>query len=107
MKKILSFLFSILFITTSCSSLSQSDNHKEYRSLSVTIFQTLNKNEALALTPNYDVVKIVSYDDIFYDGKKIRGYFVLIDTYSYENMQNVIKTVPVYMNKKEYSKLKK
>lgn len=60
------------------------------------IFQTLNKYEALARTRNFDVVKIVTENETYYDGKKLSGKFHLIDTYTYVTVENNIKTIPVY-----------
>ena len=75
--------------------------------LNLTIFQTYEGNRAaLALTKNYDVVKIETVLDVYYDGKQINGNFTLIDTYSYETTKGIIKTVPVYVLTREYNKLK-
>ena len=40
-------------------------------------------------------------EDVYYDGKKISGTFVLVDTYTYESKGSGIKTVPVYRRKSE------
>ena len=72
----------------------------------MTIIQTISKNEALAWTKNYDVVKIETVTDTYYDGKKISGYFTLVGTYSYVTNQHISKTVPVYVLTSEYSKNK-
>lgn len=74
--------------------------------LNLTIFQTLNKNEALARTNNYDVVKIESLSMVLYDGKTVSGYFTLVDTYSYMTKNGLTKTVPVYVLRSEYGKHK-
>lgn len=67
------------------------------RSLSVTIFQTLSKNEALAYDDKYSVYKLETAEDVYYDGKKYNTKFILIGTYTYEAKDETIKTVPVYM----------
>lgn len=98
MKRVLFFLTSILL--TSCGILMNntagSDISSDRTYLSVEIIQTLSKNEALAWTSNYKVVKLETDSEIYYDGKKITGNFALTDTYSYTNKEGTIKTVPVY-----------
>lgn len=85
---------------------SQSEDNisKENTYLNLSIFQTLSKHEALAYTNNYDVVKIETATDTYYDGKKISGYFTLVDTYSYTTRDDFYKTVPVYVLTSEYNK---
>ena len=39
-----------------------------------------------------------------WDGKKISGYYILVDTYTYETKKGMIKTVPVYVLTSEYKK---
>ena len=73
--------------------------------LSVEIFQTLNKNEALARTTSWDVVKLESTEEVYYDGKKITGPFIMIGTYQYTTRNDMDKTVPVYIKESEYKKL--
>lgn len=73
--------------------------------ISVEIFQTLSKTEALARTSDWDVVKLETTTDVYYDGKKISGNFVMAGTYNYTNKSFVEKTVPVYIRESEYKKL--
>ena len=63
----------------------------------------MSKDSALALTTgwDYDVVMIITSEDVYYHGKKISGTFVLVDTYTYESKGSGIKTVPVYRRKSE------
>lgn len=74
--------------------------------LELKIVQTLGKGEALAITENYDVVKIESLTELYYDGKRLYGYFTLLDTYTYKTTQGMWKTVPVYVRSREYRKNK-
>lgn len=75
--------------------------------LNLTIFQTYEGNRAaLAWTKNYDVVKIETVFDVYYDGKQINGNFTLIDTYSYETRGERVKTVPVFVLTREYNEFK-
>lgn len=105
MKRIIALISIALLCFTSCSVM-QNNINKEKTYLSVKIFQTLNKNAALARTDRWDVVKIESLEEMYYDGKSITGTFVLVDTYSYETKDGTIKTVPVYIRESEYRKLK-
>jgi hypothetical protein len=110
MKKALLLLsVSILLILSSCSlftraSLSNASiGDKCY--LNATIFQAVNSHEALATTShelNSIVVKLITSEDTYYDGKKVSGTFIMVDTYTYENKQNTIKTVPVFIKVSEY-----
>ena len=101
---LLSLLVSLLF--TSCAAM-KSGQGIETTYLSVEIFQTLNKNAALAHTRDWKVVKIESLEDTYYDGKAISGTFVLVDTYTYETKNETTKTVPVYIRLDEYRRLQK
>lgn len=74
-------------ILTSCASMTRSttvnSNNPDNSILSVEIFQTLNKNEALAWNHKYKVVKLVKFDnnsELYYDGKQVTGTFNLTDT---------------------------
>lgn len=73
--------------------------------LNATIFQAVNSHEALATTSrelNSIVVKLITSEDTYYDGKRVSGTFVMVDTYTYENKQETIKTVPVFIKVSEY-----
>ncbi len=104
MKKILSLfcLIATTCLTSSCSIFRNNINN-EQTYLSLEIFQTLSKYEALAHTNDYDykVVKVVTSEETYYDGKSLSGTFVLVDTYTYETKDERIKTVPVYRRKSE------
>lgn len=112
--------FIILFLSalllSSCSifaptyttySTPKSDISKTDTYLTLKVFQTFNKGSALAMTESFDVVKIISSIDTYYDGKKIAGRFILVDTYTYMNKENQYKTVPVFVAKDEYNRLRK
>lgn len=98
MKKVLTLI--CLLVLSSAANAANDD--KVY--LSVEIIQTLSKTSALARTSNWDVVKIQTSKDVYYDGKKISDYFVFIDTYSYETNSGIVKTVPVYVRQSELDK---
>ena len=111
MKKIVLLLLALipLLFVSSCSvftrvSLSHATiGDKCY--LNATIFQAVNSHEALATTSrelNSIVVKLITSEDTYYDGKKVSGTFVMVDTYTYENKQEIIKTVPVFIKVSEY-----
>ena len=73
------------------------------------IFQALNSHEALATTGynlNNIIVKLITSEDTYYDGKWVSGTFIMVDTYTYENKQETIKTVPVFIKVSEYNKYK-
>ena len=114
MKKALLLLsLSTLLLVSSCSvftrtSLSHATiGDKCY--LNATIFQAVNSHEALATTSrelNSIVVKLITSEDTYYDGKRVSGTYVMVDTYTYENKQERIKTVPVFIKVSEYKEPK-
>lgn len=67
-----------------------------------TIFQVLDSNDALVLTKDYQVVKIITTDEVYFDGRSIVGLFVLVDTYHYVTKAGIYKVVPVYVRYTEY-----
>lgn len=83
------------------------------RYISVEIFQTFVDGGALAMSTNafsphcYDVIKLETKKEFYYDGAKVRGQFVMVGRYSYENKQHIVKTVPVYVRATEYKALMK
>lgn len=76
--------------------------------LDVKIFQAMNSHEALAsgIESNSIVVKLITAEDTFYDGKRISGSYIMVDTYTYENKLETIKTVPVFIKVNEYNNYK-
>ena len=108
-KALLPLSVSMLLLLSSCSMFSRASlsnasiGDKCY--LNATIFQAVNSHEALATTSrelNSIVVKLITAEDTYYDGKKVSGTFIMVDTYTYENKQNTIKTVPVFIKVSEY-----
>lgn len=100
------FLLVFSFILSSCSTYNANTNTgSSLTHLYLRIFQTLNEHEALAFTRSYDVVKIITDSDIYFDDKKVYGDFKLVDTYNYTTTKGIKKTVPVYkcMGESSYS----
>lgn len=83
-------------MTSNTNSGNENDSKYESVHLDVKIFQTLNKNEALASRREIghygDEVLIVSSEEVFYDGKVMEGSFILLGTY-YRRGQ----TLPVFI----------
>lgn len=107
MKKIITLVFVILCFST-CSV--QLGTNSKYRNvpktyLSLKIFQTLDDTSALCHDANHDIVKVIIKDKLLYDGLTMYGTFVLIDTYRYVIVKDVVKTVPVYMPFDDYIEL--
>lgn len=104
--RILFTLLSVVLLLSSCSVLKEQGS-KRY--LNVKVLQTLSKTEALVV-PNsqYDtnVYKVITSNEMLYDGKVIRGWYVLIDTYTYVTVKDLQKTVPVYISLNDYRLLK-
>ena len=99
---LLTLLSAATVILSSCGiSSGVSDISRKETYLNLKIFQTLDRGEALAVTEDLEAVKIVSAKDIYYDGKRIRGVFVLVDTYTYKTQKGDYKTVPVFVLKSE------
>lgn len=100
MKKIASIILAILCLT-SCG-VAKINPELEQKYISGEVFQTLSKFEALVMTNKYDVVKIMTTKETLYDGKKLYGWYVMIDTYQYTTTRGVTKTVPVYVKRQEF-----
>ena len=113
MKKKLLLLLSIMILlfVSSCAVFTRTPLYNakigDQCYLNVTIIQAFNGHEALATT-GYDinsiVVKLTTNEDTFFDGKKVHGDYIMVDTYTYESKQEVIKTVPVFIKVSEYNK---
>lgn len=113
MKKYLAIYVALLVISAAFTSCSTSNTagvgiSRERGSMGFKIFQTLDKGEALVYptSNSVDVAKIVSLEELYYDGKVVGGYFILIDTFRYQTRNGEIKTVPVFIKQKEYKKWK-
>ena len=109
MKKALLLSIAVLLCTlSSCSLFRTSLSHAAIGDkcyLNATIFQAVNSHEALATTSqerNSIVVKLITSEDTFYDGKRVSGTYIMVDTYTYESKQETIKTVPVFIKVSEY-----
>ena len=107
MRKIIILVFAI-FCLSACSV--QLGTNAKYRNvpktyLSLKIFQTLDDTSALCHDANHDIVKVIIKDQLLYDGLTMYGTFVLIDTYRYVTVKDVVKTVPVYMPLDDYIEL--
>lgn len=110
-KKLLLLLsISILLFASSCSVFTRTSlssariGDKCY--LRVKIFQALNSHEALATSTDNSsniVVKLITTEDTFYDGKRVSGTYIMVNTYTYENKLETIKTVPVFIKVSEYN----
>lgn len=109
MKKVLGvgvLLLSAMFLMTSCYTTTsqtatiQNANKGSEVWLDVEVFQCLSSGDALARDAKWNVVKILANsEDLLYEGKVLQGRYVLVDTYSYYNQNDVRKTVPVFMKK--------
>ncbi len=74
----------------------------EIRNTTFRVIQTMGKHEGLASDSNFDIVKIITNDEIIYDDKKLSGKWVLVDTYTYTTVKERVKTVPVFIPYKQY-----
>ena len=102
MKKLVLLLLCAVLASCSIYSPSNSNISKKDTYLYLTIIQTHSEHQALAWTEDYDVVKVMTYGDTYYDGKKLSGRYILIDTYTYTTKDGIVKTVPVFILKSEY-----
>lgn len=98
MKRVALFVLAILCFS-SCGVTYNRDF--EHKFITGEVMQTLNEFEALVITKNYDIVKIITAKETLYDGKKISGLYVMTGTYQYTTTRGVAKTVPVYVKRKE------
>ena len=100
MKKLI-ILLTTLLILSSCVI---TRNTLHIHLIDATIFQTLDSNTALAITDEFNTIQVITNEEVYYDGRKIVGTFVLVDTYAYETVQHHSKVVPVYVRWSEYKK---
>lgn len=100
MKKIVLLLITILTLS-SCVVLR---NQTRIQFVNATIFQVIDSNEALAITNDLEVIKVVTKEEMYFDGRSILGLFVLVDTYAYNAVTGKYKVVPVYIRYSEYQK---
>ena len=104
MKKLI-LLIILVLITSSCVVLR---NQTRYTFVNATIFQVIDSNTALALTQDsFEVIKVVTTEEIYFDGRPILGVFVLVDTYAYTTASGMYKVVPVYIRYSEFQKYKR
>ena len=64
--------------------------------LNVDVFQTLSEHKALAWDKDYVVVCVEDDEKVFYDKKRIEGFYTMVDTYTYETTEGREKTVPLF-----------
>lgn len=83
------------------------DISKTKTKLKLQIIQTITPNEGLASTPGYDVVKVRTISEKIYDGKQMKGTFIMVDTYTYTTIKGVVKTIPVFVPAKELKNYKR
>ena len=108
MKKIITLAFVVLCLSA-CSIQMGNSNYRNVPKtyLSLKILQTLDETSALCTDANNNVVKVIIKDKLLYDGLTMYGTFVLIDTYRYVTVKDVVKTVPVYIPFDDYIELQK
>ena len=102
MKKFI--LLIVACMLSSCSVAIMRNAHHTELFTNARIFQVLDSNEALIWDDNFNVAKIITVEEVYYEGLKISGRFILVDTYTYETRAHRIKVVPVYVRLSEYNK---
>lgn len=100
MKKFILLLITTLLVS-SCVVLR---NQNRVQFVNATIYQVIDSNTALAITHDLEVLKVVTREEIYFDGRPIIGLFVLVDTYAYNTVNGRYKVVPVYIRYSEYQK---
>ena len=100
MKKFILLLITTLLVS-SCVVLR---NQNRVQFINATIYQVIDSNTALAMTNDLEVLKVVTREEIYFDGRPIIGLFVLVDTYAYNTINGRYKVVPVYIRYSEYQK---
>ena len=100
MKKFILLLITTLLVS-SCVVLR---NQNRVQFINATIYQVIDSNTALAMTNDLEVLKVVTREEMYFDGRPIIGLFVLVDTYAYNTINGRYKVVPVYIRYSEYQK---
>lgn len=95
----------LLLGTFSLNSCGVLPNHSEDRMATFKVFQTLWDGSALCFDSYNNVARLISSEEVYYDGKTVSGFFVFLDTYTYTNKDGIQKTVPVYSKYSECRKL--
>ena len=79
MKKFI--LLILVCMLSSCSiAIMRNTRHTEFFT-NARVFQVLDSNDALIWDDNFNVAKIITSEEIYYEGLKISGRFILVDTY--------------------------
>lgn len=99
------FILLVLVCVLSSCAITRNTAHLKF--VDATIFQTLDSNTALAIDEHFNIIQVITTEEVYYDGRHISGMFVLVDTYAYETVQHRIKVVPVYVRLSEYNKYSK
>lgn len=88
-----------MIIVSSCA---VTRNSGDLKYLNVQIFQVLDSDDALAMDNNFNVVKLITAGEVYYDGLNVKGVFILVDTYAYYSKDGRYRVIPVYVRYKEY-----
>lgn len=104
MRKLILLIVMIL-MTSSCVILR---NQTRLYFINADIIQVIDSNTAFALTEdNHEIIKVVTTEEIYFDGRPIIGIFVLVDTYAYISNSGKYTVVPVYIRYSEFQKYKR
>lgn len=108
MKWIFAILSIVLPMFSFCEVLPYITHNEKFETkfTSVEIFQTFSKGFTLVSNKDGGVVKLILYEDIYYGGKELVGKFAIINTYSYENKEENIKTIPIFIKYPKYKEYK-
>lgn len=72
--------------------------------------QKLSDNEVLAVyaeDDNNNTVKIITYGDHYSEWQRIRGDFTCVSFWTYETIEDEVRTIPVVVKTSDYEKYKK
>ncbi len=100
-----SCMTAMLFASTSEERAKNYLNQDNVR-LSGKTVQYLNEYCAMMVTDEGDVVCVVRIFDEYYDGMRINEKFKKGGVYQYKNSDGMLRHVPIFINSKQYGKLK-
>lgn len=107
--KLLLLLFLITLLLSSCA-ISNRLSLGDSRYLDLWWIQKLSDNEILAVyaaEDNDNAVKIITFGDHYSEWQRIQGNFTCVDFWTYETVQDEIRTIPVVVKTTDYEKYKK
>lgn len=102
-------LFSFTLLLSSCA-ISNRLSIGDSRYLDLWCIQQLSDNEVLAVyaeEDNDNTVKIITFGEHYSNWQRIRGNFTCVSFWTYETVEDEVRTIPVVVKTSDYERYKK